>query len=65
MDLSAQRRHEQRQKAYNSRMQAGVCTRCGDPEKNGHLRAQCPHRSMVLNALFSAQADAAEDSGKE
>jgi hypothetical protein len=57
MDLSAYRRTQERQQAYEKRMQAGVCTRCGDPKKDGHLRAQCPQKSMVLNAAATDQQD--------
>ena len=64
MDLSAQRRTQERQAVYTQRMQAGVCTRCGDPKKDGHLRAQCQQKTMVLNAVAEAE-NAPEDSGKE
>jgi hypothetical protein len=64
MDLSAQRRSQLRQETYDKRMQARVCTRCGDPKKDGHLRAQCPHKSMQLSAATAAK-EAAEDSGEE
>jgi hypothetical protein len=66
MDLSAQQRAQRRQEYYSKRMQAGVCTRCGDPN---HMRAQCPHKSMVLNALLPSEEEVpaapAEESGKE
>jgi hypothetical protein len=68
MDLSAQRRSQLRQETYDKRMQARVCTRCGDPKKDGHLRAQCPHKSMQLSAATAAKEaaeDSSEESGKE
>jgi hypothetical protein len=67
MDLSAQRRSQLRQEIYDKRMQARVCTRCGDPKKDGHLRAQCPHKTMQLNlgTVKETGEDSGEESGKE
>lgn len=51
MDLSAAAKEAERQRRYNERRSAGLCTFCGD---GGHFRAECPRRRN--NPVRAAEA---------